>query len=236
MPMIRALIRIRFCMRSLRVVMLAAVCASFLMTSACSNGQEAEPKAAGEEKHEAEAAEHDPTNLTEANGTDNLTAAQEVRFDQVLASIVVFLLLMAILGKLAWKPITQGLDSREQSIKNMIDEAQRNHEAAASRLREYEARLTAAAEESRTIIVQAQKDAEKAAERIKVDAEAAAERERSRALADIQSAKTAALDEVAQKSVDMAVALAGRIIQKQLNASDHAKLISEAIEQLPSRN
>jgi F-type H+-transporting ATPase subunit b len=86
------------------------------------------------------------------------------------------------------------------------------------------------------MIAQAQKDAEKAGERIQAEAEATAERERSRALADIQAAKTAALDEMAQKSVDMAVTLAGRIIQKQLSAKDHAQLINEAIEQFPSRN
>jgi F-type H+-transporting ATPase subunit b len=232
------------------MVVLATACATFFMASR-SYGQEQRDKVAPEreekteEKEEGEhaagehaAGEHAevPGDLSEANATDMLTAAQELRFDQALASILVFLVLFGILAKLAWKPITQGLDAREESIKKMIDEAQRNHEAAAARLREYETRLTAAAEESRAIIAQAQKDAERAAERIKVDAEQAAQRERARAVADIQAAKNAALDEVVQKSVDMAISLAGRIVQKQLSPSDHTKLINDAIEQFPSRN
>jgi len=178
----------------------------------------------------------DPQDLTHQNASANLHSALDLRADQVIGTIAVFVFLLLFLWKLAWGPITNGLDKREESIKSLIDEAKRNHEAAAARLREYEARLTAAAEESRAIIAQAQKDAVNAAERIKADAAEAAQRERTRAVADIQAAKNAALDEIVQKSVDMAVSLAGRIVQKQLTPSDHANLIREAIDNFPSRN
>ena len=39
-----------------------------------------------------------------------------------------------------------------------------------------------------------------------------------------------------EKSVDLAVNLAGRIVRQQLKAEDHSQLIREAMDQLPSRN
>jgi F-type H+-transporting ATPase subunit b len=107
---------------------------------------------------------------------------------------------------------------------------------AAAQLRQYEAKLAAATEESREILNQARKDAEAARERILAEAQAIAQRERQRAIDDIQTAKNAALQEMTQKSVDLAVSMAGRLVRRQLKAEDHSQLIREMLEQFPSRN
>src|SRR5262245_30964873 len=99
------------CLRPFWIVALGVVCASlFVMPSGCYAQEEA--KEAAETKEAGESGEHhDETDLTEANASDMLTSAAEWRFDQVLASIVIFFVLFLILAKLAWKPITQGLDA-----------------------------------------------------------------------------------------------------------------------------
>jgi len=181
-------------------------------------------------------AHHDPHDLSHQNATSSLHDSLEVRSDLAIWTFVVFIFLLAVLGKFAWGPVMQGLEKREQSIAAMIDEARRGQEQAAEQLKQYEAKLAAAGEEARELVTQARKDAESAKDRILAEAQQAADRQRQRAVEDILVAKNIALQEITKTSVDLAVNLAGRIVRQQLKAEDHSQLIREAMDQLPSRN
>jgi F-type H+-transporting ATPase subunit b len=193
-------------------------------------------KAAGEGAgHEHEHA-HDPTNLAEGNASSQLGAAQELRFDLAIATFVVFILLLVILTKFAWGPISRALDQREETISRQIEEARLAAEKATHQLKEYEARLAAATDEARQIVAQSRKDAETAKEKIMVEARELASKERERAVAEITSAKNQALAEIAQKSVDTAVTLAGKIIRREVKPQDHEALIGDALGQFSKLN
>ena len=200
---------------------------------------------AGEPAHAAEShgasghssgAHHDPTDLTAANRGAKLEDPSEWRYELAIATLVVFLCLLLLLCKFAWRPIMTGLEQRERSIQDRIDEANRAAEQAAELLRAHQAKLAAAAGDAQQIIAQAQRAAEGVAEEIRAAAADEARRERERSLADIRLAKNAALREVAKRSADMAVSLAGRIVRRELTAGDHATLITQALEQFPSSN
>ena len=179
---------------------------------------------------------HDPYDLSHQNATPKLSQVDELKGDLALWSFVVFLLLLAVLTKFAWGPIMKGLHTREESIAAMIDDAKASSEKASELLRQYEAKLAAATDEINDLRTQARKDAEATKERILAEARDASQRERERAIADIGIAKTAALQEITEKSVDLAVILAGRLIRRQLTTEDRAGLVREALDQLPSRN
>lgn len=183
--------------------------------------------------HGGHGVDHD---LSHANASVNMQSPQEFRSDLAIWTLAVFICLLVILGKFAWGPIMEGLEKREQSIAAMIDDAKQGQERAAEQLKEYEAKLAAAGEEARDLVAQARKDAESAKDRILGEAQEAADRQRQRAVEDIEVAKNVALQEITEKSVDLAVNLAGRIVRQQLNAEDHSQLIREAMDQLPSRN
>ncbi len=156
--------------------------------------------------------------------------------DLALFTALVFICLLLVLWKMAWNPIMAGLSAREEGIAANIDQAQQDAEAAAEKLREYEEQLTAAAEKARSIIAKSQEDAQKAADTILAEAQEAAQRQRDHALADIETAKNIALGEVAEKSVDIALGLAGNIVRRQLTAAEHSELIRETLDQFPSNN
>jgi len=181
-------------------------------------------------------AHHDSTDLSHMNAGPQLNDPSQFRSDLAIWTFVVFFCLLLILGKFAWGPVTAGLDQREESNAAMIEEAKQGQEKAAQQLKQYEAKLAAAGEEARELVAQARKDAESAKDRIVAEAQAAADRQRQRAIEDIQTAKNVALQEMTEKSVDLAVNLAGRIVRQQLKAEDHSQLIREAMDQLPSRN
>ncbi len=167
-----------------------------------------------------------------SNATNPLT----IDPDLAIVTAIIFLCLLGVLSVFAWKPLMAALDQREQSIADMIDNAKRGAEEAAKKLGQYEQKLAAAAVEAQEIVEKARRDATTAGEKLITDARAEAERERHRALADITSAKNAAVQEIADKSADMAFSLARKLIQKELKPEDHAALIRESLEQFPSEN
>lgn len=172
---------------------------------------------------------HDPYDLSHNNATAAIADPADVRFDMAIYSAVVFFLLLLILGKFAWGPISHGLDAREKSIADKIEQATRAAEEAAAQLKQYEAKLAAAADEARAIVAQAQKDGEATREKIVAEANASAQRERERAVADINAAKNEALREIAKQSVDTAIKLAGEIVKHEVKPAEHERLINEAL-------
>lgn len=179
---------------------------------------------------------HDPHDLSHKNATPNIAAAQDLKFDMAIATFVVFMLLLLILGKFAWGPIMEGLDKRERSIEDKIVAAKQSADKAADQLKIYEAKLAAAAEEAREIAVAARRDAEAARDQILAEAKAGAQKERERALEDIAAAKNLALREIAEKSVNTAVRLASNLVQREIKPDEHSKLIRDAVETFPSAN
>ncbi len=170
------------------------------------------------------------------NASPSMMHPQEFKSDLALFTLVVFILLLLILLKFAWGPITQGLEKREQGIADKIDQARLDAEQAAETLGQYKQQLQDAVREAQQIVAQARQDAETAGDQIVAEAKQAAQRERDRALEAIDVATRSALDEVAQRGTEIAVDLAGRIISKELDAADHASLIRDSIDQFASNN
>jgi F-type H+-transporting ATPase subunit b len=190
-------------------------------------------------KHDAAAhaaGRHDDADLSHGNATASLASPADFRFDMAIYSFLVFLILLGVLYKFAWGPIATALDQREQTMHRQIEEARMASEKAAIQLREYEARLAAATEEARHIVAGARKDAENAKDKIVAEARDAAQKERDRAVADITVAKNQALDQIAQKSVQTAVALASNIIRREVKPQEHEALIGEAINEFSKLN
>lgn len=156
--------------------------------------------------------------------------------DLAICTAIVFLVLLAVLAKFAWGPIVIGLDNREKSIADQIEEAKRSAEKANAMLQQYDAKLAAAADEVRALMVEARKDADAAKDRIVTEAKEAAQKERERAVEDIRLATDKALEALAEKVVNTSVSLAGRMLRREVDSKAHADLIKESLDQFPSQN
>ncbi|MBX3423794.1 MAG: F0F1 ATP synthase subunit B [Pirellulaceae bacterium] len=183
-----------------------------------------------------QAAGHDDHDPTHVNMTDQAEDPSEWRSEMAIASLIVFGCLLAVLSAFAWKPISEGLDRREKSIANHLANAEKASQDAMAKLREYEAKLSLASSEAQQMLSDARKDAEATGQRLISSAQEEAARHRERAVAEIESAKTIALGELAQRSTDIAMSLAGRIIGREVKAADHQSLIQEMLSKLPSKN
>ncbi len=153
---------------------------------------------------------------------------------------IVFGALLLVLRKFAWPAITTALDEREKKISDNIAEATAKHEEAKRLLSDHEAQLAGAADQVRELLEEARRDAEHTKGEIIIEAKKAAEQEADRALRELEVAKEAALHELAQKSADAAIELAGKVVQEQVTPSRQAELVREALTKLtaaaPSNN
>jgi F-type H+-transporting ATPase subunit b len=192
-------------------------------------GAHAQEHASGDHGHNAE-------DMAHANAGPKQSKPEEWKYDLAIWTLVVFLLLLAILGKFAWGPIAEGLEKREHSIENMIADAKRNNDEARALLANYESKIAVQQDEYREVIAQARREGEAVQAKMLADAQAATSRERERSVAEIEQAKNAALGEIAAKSVDVAMGLAGKIVRRQITGEDQRALLRDAVEGISSRN
>ena len=147
-------------------------------------------------------------------------------------TLVIFLLVIVVLGKFAWGPLLGGLQQREEFIRRSLNEAKEDREAAEARLQEYEEKLATASGEASEIVEQGKREGENLRAGIEEKARDEADKMVERARREIDLAKQTAIKELYATSSELATEIASRIVQRELNAQDHEKLISDSIEEL----
>lgn len=149
--------------------------------------------------------------------------------DLAVWSFVVFLALLGLLTKFAWKPIMQGLEQREQGIADLIASTQAANEDAKRMLASYERRLAEAADEVRGMLDEARRDADTTRQAIVAEARKAADEEQARARREIVLAKDDALAQIADRAGDLAVEVAGKFLREKLGREDQARLLRDSV-------
>jgi len=155
--------------------------------------------------------------------------------DLAVWSFVVFLGLLGLLTKFAWKPIMEGLEKREEGIARQIAETKASNEEAKRMLASYERRLAEAADEVRSMLDEARRDADATRQTIVAEARKAADDEKARAKHEIQLAKDDALSQIAERAGQLAVDVAGKFLRDKLGADDQARLVRDSVASLSSR-
>ena len=202
------------------------------------------------------AAEHGETHAEEPGG-DHETVAHAgghaddshaagapnpLGFDPDLAifTAIVFGCLVALLGKFAWPTISAALLEREKRIEANIADAERMQDEAKNMLAQHEAKLATAADEVRELLEEARRDAESTKGQILADAKQQADQERERAVRDVERAADHAMKNLAESSANLAVDLAGKVVQQNITSDQQAALVREALDTLaassPSEN
>lgn len=154
--------------------------------------------------------------------------------DLALWSFAVFVLLMLLLTRFAWKPIMDGLEKREQGIADTIAATQRAHDDAKRMLESYERRLAEASDEVRGLLEEARRDAEATKQAIVTEARKAAEDEQARAKREIGLATDDALSKIAERAGELAVDVAGKFLRQKLSADDQQQLIRDSVASIRS--
>ena len=149
-------------------------------------------------------------------------------------NLLIFLAVLAILGKFVWPSVLGGLQAREEKIRDDLQAAEKTNAQAQRLLAEYQTKLDEAATQVQSMLAEARRGAESAGQRIVDEAKQQAERQREQAVADIDAAKRAAMTDLAGQTAGLAMQVARSVVGRELKAEDHTDLIRQSIEGLPN--
>jgi F-type H+-transporting ATPase subunit b len=157
----------------------------------------------------------------------------DVNFALSFWTAVTFIILLFVLGKFAWGPILQMIETREKTIFEAIESAKRERAAAEAASAEMKAALAKAREESAQLIRKNQQEVAAA----KAELMAAAKKESDDLLQaarkTIQEEKRQAIAELRAQAVDLAIEAANRLVQMNMDEKKQKQLVEEYISQLP---
>lgn len=141
-------------------------------------------------------------------------------------------ILLLLMKKFLFKPILNIIKKREEEIKEMYVVAQKDKDESAEMKAEYTKKLAEAKQEANEIITNATRTAELRSEDIIKETQAQAANIIKKAEEDIKRDKKAAIEEIKSGISDMAVAIAGKVIEKDLSAKDHESLVAQCIDEM----
>jgi F-type H+-transporting ATPase subunit b len=149
-------------------------------------------------------------------------------------AIVIFLLLLVLFNALAWRPLKATLQAREDSIRTSLEDARQAREELQRLKSESSKMLAEARAEADTILARTREDANRFRDEMKEKAQAEAATIVKNAEKRIEMETSRALQQIRAEAVDFSVAIASKILQRNVSKEDNARLIEETFRQIES--
>ncbi|MDP6929858.1 MAG: F0F1 ATP synthase subunit B [Planctomycetota bacterium] len=147
----------------------------------------------------------------------------------------IFLLSLPLMWKVVFGPITRGLAARDQQVVDAAASAEKARNEAEEAAAAARAELDKARADGRQRIQDAINRAEKQAQEAQREAKAEIERERLKASDEIEAAKQRALLEIRKEVVELTISSASRVLQKDLDADDHRRMVQGLLGEIEDR-
>ena len=157
----------------------------------------------------------------------------EINPGLIIWTIITFVLVLVVLSKVAWKPILNALQSREQEIADALRNAEQAKKEAERLLHENKLQLEKANNETARLIAEGRAVAEQMKNDIVAKANESAKTMMSQAKEEIEREKEAALQQLRTEVADLAIGVAEKIIDENLDTAKQKKLIDKVLQQLP---
>lgn len=142
---------------------------------------------------------------------------------------VVFILLLFILAKFAWKPILKMVNEREQSIADSLELAEKTKTEMKALQAQNEDLLKEARAERDNII----KEANEAGKKVLAEAKEGAKKEADKIIADAQKAiateKNAAMADLKAHVATLSLEIAEKIVKGELASDDKQKALADKL-------
>ena len=151
-------------------------------------------------------------------------------------TLVIFLILAFILSRYAFKPITAAVEAREKALEDAIAGAKADREAAAQMLAEHRAQLEGARGEAQKLIVEARAVGEKVRSDMVEETRVQQQDMLERARREIESEKTKAIADLRREAVDLAIAGASKVIEKNLDDDSNRRIVESFLSSIPASN
>jgi F-type H+-transporting ATPase subunit b len=192
----------------------------------------------GAEPHFADHAAEECAHLLEGGG--KVDACQEApspikpATNELIWGAIAFITVFILLGRLAYPAIKKTMDARTEKIRESLDDAERTRSEAQTILEDYQRQLNDARNEANRIIEEARQTADQLRQDLMQRAETEVGELRRRAQEDIQSAQQRAVADLRSQVSTLAIELAEKVVERNLDRDTNMALIESYINQLES--
>jgi len=143
----------------------------------------------------------------------------------MLWTIIIFVLLLIVLSRFAFKPMLAAVEARERALQAALDAAKRDREEAERVLAEHRAQLEKARGEAQKLIADGRATAEKLSADLLAQTKAQQQELLERARREIENDKNNAIAALRREAVDLAIAGASKVIERNLDSDANRKLV-----------
>jgi len=150
-------------------------------------------------------------------------------------TIVTFLVLLGLLARFAWRPLLDALEKREQAIRKSLDDARQAKEELQKVQAESQRILAEARTEAAAIMSRTRSDAARFAEEMKQKARTDADALVKHAERQIEMQTARAVETIRHEAVDLSVAIASKILRRDITKEDNERLIQDTLKEMQSR-
>lgn len=149
-----------------------------------------------------------------------------------LFTLLNFLLVFFVGKKFLWKPVMKIIQDRQKEIDDMYAEADTSRNNAKALEKEYKEKLSAAAETGERMVKEAVARGQSREEEIIRNANREANNILEKASRDIALEKKKAINDAKSEISGLAVAIAGKVMERQINEEDQKQFIDRFIDEL----
>lgn len=147
-------------------------------------------------------------------------------------TLLTFLLVVIFLGRFAWKPLLGALESREQTIRETIDQARKDRDEAAKLLDEQKALLAESRKERAEALERGQREAEELKADILEQARGQREQMMKQTEEQIAAGLRQARNEMRDQIVDLSIQAASKLMARNLDDPTQRRLVEEYLDDL----
>jgi F-type H+-transporting ATPase subunit b len=150
-------------------------------------------------------------------------------------TIVVFLILLGLLAKFAWRPLLEALDKRQESIRRALDDAAKAKQELERLQVESQRILAEARGEAESIVARTREDANRLRDEMRQKAQQEAANIVKNAEKQIELETARAIQQIRHEAVDLSVAIASKLLQRNVSKEDNERLIEDTFRQLDAQ-
>lgn len=149
----------------------------------------------------------------------------------LVAFIINFVILFALLGLFLYKPVMKMLDERSKRIKESMERAEATREEYARAEEEVKRLVGKAREDGQALVSQAAQMGERLKEEAREGAREEAKAIIEKTRAELEEERDKAIDDLRREFVDISIMAAEKVINETLDKQKHRRLIEEALQE-----
>ena len=142
-----------------------------------------------------------------------------------LWTVIAFVVLVAVLGKVAWRPLIETLQARQTQIETQLTEAEKSRTEAEKLMADFK-------EQGATILREASERSQQERERATEKAQEEIAVMRRQAMEDIENARHAAQEQLWREAGDVVLELGTSVIGHAVTPAEDGRMMDEAIAKM----